>query len=56
MKRYEYKNMIVTANNDNGNWIVKLAINGKIVNTFESEDMREAADVYVNTVNAMLAR
>ena len=56
MKRYEHKNMIVTANNENGKWIVNLAINGKITGSFETKDMLEAADVYCNTVNEMLAR
>lgn len=56
MTRYEHKNMIVTANNENGEFIVKLSINGKITSSFKTEDMLEAADVYCNTVNEMLAR
>lgn len=57
MKRMEsHKNMAVSAEKINGVYVVKLFINGKIRNSFETMIESEAQEVYANSVYEMLGR
>lgn len=49
----EYKNMIVAVFENNGEYVVKASKNGKIIGIFTTMDMREAQEVYGNTVYEM---
>lgn len=57
MKRMEsHKNMVISAEKINGVYVVKLFINGKIRNSFETVIESEAQEVYANSVYEMLGR
>ena len=57
MKRMEsHKNTVISAEKINGVYVVKLFINGKIRNSFETVIESEAQEVYANSVHEMLGR